>query len=53
MLAFLDQAGTQPYVEAQVHAAMAEAHAALGRAVAVPESHRMLGELLNALVRNN
>jgi len=52
VLAYLAEAGARPYVEALVRAATAEAHAAL-RAVApsaVPEPHRLLGELLDALV---
>jgi geranylgeranyl diphosphate synthase type I len=52
VLAFLDEAGARPYVEALVCAATAEAHAALRAAApsAVPEPHRILGELLDALV---
>ena len=52
VLALLDQAGAQPYVAALVRAATAEARDALGAlaAPAVPESHRILGELLDALV---
>jgi len=52
VLALLDEAGARPYVEALVRAATAEAHAALRAAApsAVSEPHRILGELLDALV---
>jgi geranylgeranyl diphosphate synthase, type I len=52
VLAYLDEAGSRPYVEALVRAATAEAHDALRAAAptAVPASHRILGELLDALV---
>lgn len=52
VLALLNEAGALAYVEAEVRTATAEAHEAL-RAVAssaVPEPHRLLGELLDALV---
>jgi geranylgeranyl diphosphate synthase, type I len=52
VLAYLDAAGARPYVEALVRAATAEAHDALRAAAptAVPAPHRILGELLDALV---
>lgn len=52
VLAYLDEAGSRPYVEALVRAATAEAHDALRAAAptAVPAPHRILGELLDALV---
>ncbi len=52
VLALLDEAGARPYVEALVHAATSDAHAALRAAApsAAPEPHRILGELLDALV---
>ena len=52
VLALLDQAGARPYAEALVRAATTEAHAALRAAApsAVPAPHRILGELLDALV---
>jgi geranylgeranyl diphosphate synthase, type I len=52
VLALLDQAGAQPYVEALVRAATAEAHDALAAVASLvaPEPHRILGELLDALV---
>jgi geranylgeranyl diphosphate synthase type I len=52
VLTLLDQAGAQPYVEALVHAATAEAHDALVAVAppAMPDPHRILGELLDALV---
>lgn len=51
VLVLLDRAGAQPYVEALVRAATAEAHDALGAVapLAVPEPHRILGELLDVL----
>jgi geranylgeranyl diphosphate synthase type I len=52
VLALLDEAGARSYSEALVRAATAEAHAALLAATpsAVPEPHRILGELLDVLV---
>jgi geranylgeranyl diphosphate synthase, type I len=52
VLALLDEAGARPYVGALVLTATAEAHDALCAAApsAVSEPHRILGELLDALV---
>ena len=52
VLALLDAVGARSYVEAQVQAATAEAHEALRDAAScsVSEPHRLLGELLDALV---